>query len=60
MNPLTLIVKEITHRKANALLSLLAITTAVALVVIFFSVSQGTQREQAEILDDMNAYKHDF
>tara|TARA_Y100001968_G_scaffold328727_1_gene376458 strand:- start:3216 stop:4502 length:1287 start_codon:yes stop_codon:yes gene_type:complete len=55
MNPLALIVKEISHRKANALLSLLAITIAVALVVIFFSVSQGTQREQAKILGDMNA-----
>ena len=47
-----MIVKEISHRKANALLSLLAITIAVALVVIFFSVSQGTQREQAKILGD--------
>ena len=55
MNPLALIVKEIAHRKANALLSLLAITIAVALVVVFFSVSQGTQREQAKILGDMNA-----
>ena len=55
MNPLTLILREMAHRKANAALSLLAVIIAVAFAVMFFAASEGAQRESAGIMADMNS-----
>ena len=54
MNPFTLIFKEMGHRKGNAVLSLMAVTVAVGFAVMFFSASEGTQRESAQIMGSMN------
>lgn len=50
---LRLILKEILHRKTNFLLSLLAMVTAVALFVCFFTTGQASQRETARLMRDM-------
>ena len=55
MNPFTLILKELSHRKVNAVLSLLAVTVAVAFAVMFFSASEGAQNESARIMGNMNS-----
>lgn len=55
MSTLSLILKEMAHRKANAALSLLAVIVAVAFAVMFFAASEGAQRESAGIMADMNS-----
>ena len=55
MNPFTLILKVLSHRKVNAVLSLLAVTVAVAFAVMFFSASEGAQHESAKIMGNMNS-----
>ena len=49
MSTLSLILKEMVHRKANAALSLLAVIVAVAFAVMFFAASEGTQHQSKEI-----------
>ena len=55
MSTLSLILKEMAHRKANAALSLLAVIVAVAFAVMFFAASDGVQRESTGIMADMNS-----
>lgn len=45
-----LILREIIHRKLNSLLSLLAIVTAVALFVSFFTTGQASKRETTRLM----------
>ena len=60
MSPFTLILKELSHRKVNAVLSLLAVTVAVAFAVMFFSASEGAQHESAKIMGNMNSDAEDI
>lgn len=48
-----LIFKEFIHRKLNSFLSLLAIVTAVALFVSFFTAGQASKRETTRLMRDM-------
>jgi len=48
-----LILKEITHRKLNFLLSVLATLTAVALFVAFFTTGQASRRETTRLMRDI-------
>ncbi len=50
---LPLILKEIAHRKWNALLTLVAVTTAAGFVVVFFMTGEASQRETKRNLRDM-------
>ena len=49
----TLIFKEILHRKVNFLLSVLAVVTAGALCVVFFTTGEASDRETKRIMRDM-------
>lgn len=49
----SLILKEIAHRKGNALLTLIAVATAASFVVIFFTTGEASQRETKRNLRDM-------
>ncbi len=53
MNTIQLIIKEILHRKLNFSLSLLAIVTAVALFVSFFTTGEASKRETIRLMRDM-------
>lgn len=53
MKTFHLIFKEFIHRKLNSLLSLLAIVTAVALFVSFFTTGQASKRETTRLMRDM-------
>ena len=53
MNTLSLIFKEIIHRKFNFLLILLAVTTAVTLFVSFVTTSSAYRRETRRIMQNM-------
>lgn len=53
MTTLNLIFKEIAHRKINFMLALLAVVTAVALFVAFFTTGQASNRETARLMRDM-------
>ncbi|HNR32346.1 MAG TPA: ABC transporter permease [Candidatus Hydrogenedentes bacterium] len=53
MNTLSLILKEIAHRKWNALLALLAITAAVALYVGFAMLGAAAERETVILMRDL-------
>lgn len=53
MSALTLIFKEIVHRKLNAWLSLLAIMTVVTLGVAFFTTAEASRRETTRITRDI-------
>ncbi len=48
-----LILKELWHRKANGLLSLLAVTATVALFVAFFTTAQASKRETVRVTRDI-------
>ena len=50
---LSLIFKEINHRKFNFILSALAAITAVALIVAFFTMSSASNRETIRLTRDM-------
>lgn len=50
MKIVQLILREIMHRKLNSLLSLLAIVTAVALFVSFFTTGQASKRETTRLM----------
>ena len=45
-----MIFKELWHRKVNFLLGVLAATTAVAVVVAFFTASKASERETARLM----------
>ncbi len=53
MTTLGLIFKEIVHRPINFLLGLLAVLTAVALIVAFVTTGQAYRRETRRIMRDM-------
>ena len=53
MTTFHLIFREFIHRKLNSMLSLLAIVTAVALFVSFFTTGQASRRETRRIMRDM-------
>jgi len=50
---LNLIIKEMIHRKLSFLLSLLAIITAVALFISFFTAGQASKRETVKLMLSM-------
>jgi putative ABC transport system permease protein len=45
-----MILKELWHRKVNFLLAVLAVTTAVAFLVAFFTASKASERETARLM----------
>src|SRR5512136_2277318 len=47
---LRMIFKEVWHRKVNFLLASLAVTTAVAFLVAFFTASKASERETARLM----------
>jgi ABC-type lipoprotein release transport system permease subunit len=53
MSVVRLIFAEISHRKLNFLLSLLAVATAVALFVGFFTTGEASERETTRLMRDM-------
>ncbi len=53
MTMLRLTIKEIGFRRANVLLSVLAVTAAVAFCVILFTTAQASQRETAKLMLSM-------
>jgi len=53
MKILHLILREIIHRKLNFIFSLLAIVTAVALFVSFFTTGQASKRETTRLMRDI-------
>jgi len=53
MSPLKLILKEISHRKANALLALLAVVVAVTGSIVFHSAFAGSLQRTKRIQRDM-------
>jgi ABC-type lipoprotein release transport system permease subunit len=53
MSVLRLILKEIGHRKLNFLFSLLAVVTAVAMFVFFYTTGQASRREARITMRDM-------
>lgn len=58
MSILSLIYKEIIHRKFNFLLSLLAVTIAVALFISFFTAGKASNRETARLMLSMGFNLH--
>lgn len=50
---LSLIIKEMIHRKLSFLLSLLAIITVVALFISFFTAGQASKRETVKLMLNM-------
>jgi len=55
---LRMIFKELWHRKINFLLAVLAVTTAVAFLVAFFTASQASERETARLMLSMGYNLH--
>ena len=53
MSMIGLIYKEICHRKVSFLLGILAVVTAVALFISFFTAGQAYRRETRKIMLDM-------
>lgn len=53
MSPAVLIIKEAWHRKLHFLLSVLAIVTAVALLVGFFTTTRASRRETIRVTRDI-------
>jgi ABC-type lipoprotein release transport system permease subunit len=53
-----LILREILHRKTNFLLSVLAVTVAVALFISFFTAGVASQRETARLMLQMGYNLH--
>jgi len=58
MTTLSLIFKEIVHRKINFLLSLLAVVTAVAFFISFFTAARASERETARLMLSMGYNLH--
>ncbi len=55
---LRMIFKELWHRKINFLLAVLAVTTAVAFLVAFFTASKASERETARLMLSMGYNLH--
>ncbi|UCG55747.1 MAG: FtsX-like permease family protein [Phycisphaerales bacterium] len=53
MTVLNLVVKELWHRKVNFLLAVLAVVTAVAMFIAFFTAGKASERETARLMLDM-------
>jgi ABC-type lipoprotein release transport system permease subunit len=53
-----MILKELWHRKVNFLLAVLAVTTAVAFLVAFFTASKASERETARLMLAMGYNLH--
>ena len=53
MTTFRLILKEVLHRKFNVLLSLLAVVTAVAVFVGFFTTGEASKRETVRLMRDI-------
>ena len=53
MSPLVLIIKELSHRKANAILSLLAVTIAVGGSIVLHTAFEGSLQRTKRIQRDM-------
>jgi putative ABC transport system permease protein len=53
-----MIFKEVWHRKVNFLLAVLAVTTAVAFLVAFFTASKASERETARLMLSMGYNLH--
>ena len=53
-----MILKELWHRKVNFLLAVLAVTTAVAFLVAFFTASKASERETARLMLSMGYNLH--
>jgi len=53
-----MIFKEVWHRKINFLLAVLAVTTAVAFLVAFFTASKASERETARLMLSMGYNLH--
>jgi len=53
-----MIFKEVWHRKVNFLLAALAVTTAVAFLVAFFTASKASERETARLMLSMGYNVH--
>ncbi len=58
MSIIGLIYKEIRHRKINFILGLLAVVTAVALFISFFTAGKGANRETARLMLSMGYNMH--
>jgi putative ABC transport system permease protein len=58
MSTVSLIFKEISHRKVNFLLGLLAVVMAVALFISFFTAAQASERETARLMLSMGYNLH--
>jgi putative ABC transport system permease protein len=58
MSMVRMILKEIWHRKVNFLLAVLAVTTAVAFLVAFFTASKASERETARLMLSMGYNLH--
>jgi len=58
MSTLSLIYKEIRHRWVNFLLGLLAVVTAVALFISFFTAAKASDRETARLMLSMGFNLH--
>ena len=53
-----MVLKEIWHRRVNFLLAVLAVTTAVAFLVAFFTASKASERETARLMLSMGYNLH--
>jgi putative ABC transport system permease protein len=53
MSVVKLIIKELVHRKLNALLSIVAILTATALFVGYFTLAEASRRETTRVTRDI-------
>src|SRR5512133_2532343 len=58
MSILGMILKEIWHRKVNFVLAMLAVTTAVAFSVAFFTAASASERETARLMLSMGYNVH--
>jgi len=53
MSVLRLVLKELAHRKLNSLLSTVALATAVALFVAYFTTAEASRRETTRVTRDL-------
>ena len=58
MSILGMVLKEIWHRKVNFVLAVLAVTTAVAFSVAFFTAAKASERETARLMLSMGYNVH--
>jgi putative ABC transport system permease protein len=58
MSVITMVLKEIRHRKVNFALAVLAVMTAVAFLVAFFTAAKAAERETARLMLSMGYNLH--